>query len=476
MGNWETHNLESEHIPVHTWSRSAARKSDLPLGVFRAYRPDLLCSPGFRQLPHWDIIAIEAENALRSLDDLHGDSASSLGWLLGRSESIGSSTIEGVSPSLRRVARLEAASKGGYQGSDRSALEALGNVRSTELAVALGKQSIPLSMHDLLDLHQMLMKHTGRPEIGGELRPGWVHVGGVLGGYPPPAYVAPPPDSVPELLDDLLNYVNESTHHPVVIAAVAHAQFESIHPFRDGNGRTGRALIQTILCSRGLTQRIIAPMSAVLATRRTEYIAALNKTRYEDITGDDPQAESFDEVVLLFSDVAAQSCIYAKRLMQEIAVISANWQKQSSSRRKHSAIHKILNVLPSLPVFTVDDIATKASIPSKTAYRAVRQLADSGIIEPTKGKYKGRGLFESKEILDLLIPDHERPPDRLKIDHDKLKPSISPSRSRQSQRDNLTAKAAKLRRSGLTHKEIGNRLGKSRSWAQKNTKGIRRGQ
>ena len=99
------------------------------------------------------------------------------------------------------------------------------------------------------------------------------------------AYVPPAPEQVPELMADLVDYINGAAHAPLVQAAVIHAQFETIHPFTDGNGRVGRALIHTVLSRRGLTDRAVLPISLVLATLRDQYIAGLTAFRHSSPTG-----------------------------------------------------------------------------------------------------------------------------------------------------------------------------------------------
>ncbi len=179
------------------------------------------------------------------------------------------------------------------------------------------------------------MSHTPSPELGGHLRPSWVHIGGVLGGYPPPAYVAAPAEEVPGLLEDLLEYIDTTSHHPVIAAAVAHVQFESIHPFRDGNGETGRALVQTILRQGGITRFTTPPISAILALNRDGYINALITSRFKGEAGTAAHAESLDPWVSLFSSAAEASCDDAEGLLGRIDAVVSKWDQKLRSRRGH---------------------------------------------------------------------------------------------------------------------------------------------
>jgi len=121
-----------------------------------------------------------AETAIQKLESQHGQLASSIDWVLQRSESLGSSTIEDVNPSLRRVARAEAISRDGSDPYDDSAKEAVGGIAATRLAIGIGERSGPLNMDGLFAIHSELMRHTRQSQIGGRLREGWVRIGGFM--------------------------------------------------------------------------------------------------------------------------------------------------------------------------------------------------------------------------------------------------------------------------------------------------------
>src|SRR6185295_19230001 len=115
------------------------------------------------------------------------------------------------------------------------------------------------------------------------------------------AFVPPPPESVEELLEDLCAFVNDDGMPPVAQAALAHAQFETIHPFTDGNGRTGRALIHVILRRRGVAPRLLPPVSLVLATWSSSYIQALTATRYRGRADSADANQGINEWIALFA-------------------------------------------------------------------------------------------------------------------------------------------------------------------------------
>ena len=469
MGSYTIHRVSMQGVPPA--SSTATRKLDHPYGSFASYHPDRLMEHLFASPARWTDAALAVELSIREFERRHGPFASRVGWVLQRSESIGSSTIEDVSPSLRRVARAEAVTRNGEDPYDDPANEAIGNIAATRLAAEIGDAQGPVTLDDLLSIHSTLMDHTSKPEVGGHLRPGWVRIGGVLGGYPPPAYVAPPAEEVPELMDDLLEYINTTNHHPVTAAAVAHVQFESIHPFRDGNGRAGRALVQTILRKGGITRYTTPPISAVLAFNRDQYVDALAASRFEGSAGSPDQVNSLDQWVSLFSSTAEVSCDYAEGLIARIDTVASRWDEKIRSRRG-SAARRIVERLPEMPVFSVQSMADLSGTSSASAYRAIEKLTAAGIIAPVRGKHRRSGLYEAPEILDIFKDGSEQDEVFAEAITDLV---TAPSLGGAHTKKEKAAEAIRLRRAGNTHRAIGETLGMSTSWAQAVTKGIARG-
>ena len=190
----------------------------------------------------------EAEEAIRVLNrsDVRLSGLAGLGRFLLRAESVGSSAIEGLRVGPRRLLAAEEQNARGWTVNDRVAEEVLGNITAMRRATDLGTRNRPLTLDDMLEVHQLLMSRSPNPELGGALREEQNWIGGSSFNPCNASYVPPPPDRVPELMTDLMAYVNTDHHSPLAQAAIAHAQFETIHPFGDGNGRTGRALIHIV--------------------------------------------------------------------------------------------------------------------------------------------------------------------------------------------------------------------------------------
>ncbi|TAL45218.1 MAG: Fic family protein, partial [Salinibacterium sp.] len=245
---------------------SALGRRDRSPGRYQAYVPDELG----KQLPQLGAAAsAAAEDALTVLaraDERIGSRGSYLNHLLIRSESISSSWIEGNRVTPKRLAIAEILHEG-----SRVALDVVANVRATENAIAeLAERDHAIATGDIEQLQHVI---EPRLEYGLRQEQNWV---GGPGWSPLRADFVPPPETeVQRLVDDLAQFVTATDGNPVVRAAIAHAQFETIHPFTDGNGRTGRALIHTVLRRADALRNVLIPISTVFAGNTDAYIAGL---------------------------------------------------------------------------------------------------------------------------------------------------------------------------------------------------------
>lgn len=225
-----------------------------------------------------DAIVAAAERAVRDLNrGAHQDLDLVARFLL-RSEAIASSYIEGIASSPRDVALAELALDEDVKGLSDTAQDVARNMAIVRDASDALSRKDAVAVADIEDLQTSLI--PGPPDLRGQ-RSTQNWIGGSA--YHPleAAHVPPPPGDVTALLEDLVQYMAGAAHSPIVQAALVHAQFETIHPFPDGNGRVGRALIHTVLTRRGLTAESILPVSLVLATLHAEYIAGLETFRFE---------------------------------------------------------------------------------------------------------------------------------------------------------------------------------------------------
>ena len=249
---------------------------------YAVYLPDLLA--GRRFVLDGDVAAdiADAEAALVTLAapaaSLAGTEA--VARLLLRAESIASSRIEGLEVSGRRLLRAVAARQRGEAPQDATASGVLGNVDAMVWGVEDVEPAGSITLHALLEAHRRLLDGPRPERHGGCIRTVQNWIGGSSFHPCSADFVPPPPELVPDLLDDLLAFCNDDSLPALAQAAIAHAQFETIHPFVDGNGRTGRVLIHLVLRRRGLGLRVLPPVSLVLATWSRDYVGGLIGTRH----------------------------------------------------------------------------------------------------------------------------------------------------------------------------------------------------
>jgi Fic family protein len=205
------------------------------------------------------------------------------------------------------------------------------------------------------------------------------------------SFVPPPPEQVEPLLEDLCGFMNREDLPALVQAAIAHAQFETIHPFADGNGRVGRCLIHSILRRRGLAARYVPPISLILASRRQQYIAGLVQYREGEV----------DEWCEFFCDATAYAAREAERLADDVATLQKQWMERLGSPRKDSSAWAIVEALPAHPVIDVPTAARLAAVSDVAAGRALNRMEQLGILQNIGERQRGR-TWECRELFDLV--------------------------------------------------------------------------
>jgi Fic family protein len=337
-------------------------------------------------------VITEATKALNQLQAtrLEHTALGALARNLLRSESSASSRIEGVQISHKRLARAAHARAKGRQGDNRAA-EVLGNVDAMERAIELGGRPEPLSVEDVLDIHRTLLRFTEDREIAGRMRDRQNWVGGndwhPLGA----AYIPPPPELVTELLEDLCAFANRTDLAPLAQASIAHAQFENIHPFADGNGRVGRALIYAVLRHRGEIPSYIPPISLALWAQPKNYVSGLG-------------AYSVGRVGA-WCELVAHATISATHEAAEIAAavekLQADWLLRLGSPRSDATVRDLVAMLPGQPIIDIpagQQLTGKSHVSVGTA---VDQMQKVGILRPLNQKRWGR-VWECTELLTLV--------------------------------------------------------------------------
>ncbi|SEM68097.1 Fic family protein [Streptacidiphilus jiangxiensis] len=362
----------------------------------------------------------DVDRLVRSFNDAAPTSPhlESLARFLLRSEAVASSRIEGVVASARAIAHLELmlATKAGddgrvHRGISDSAREVVNNVLALRRAVTALTEAESLTVADINDLQAALMVDTEQGELSGELRQVQNWVGG--NAYSPRGaeYVPPAPGEVLPLMEDLAAFISESHPLPLVQAALVHAQFETIHPYTDGNGRTGRALIHTVLARQGLAVGHVLPISMSLLAHAREYIAGLNAYRYEGEPDSQHASAGLGAWIRVFLAATRDAVAEARRFTDELAQMRKAWDgrlagyRESQSRRgqprKGAAVVRLMEQLPGVPIVTARATQSLLGISFVAASGALEELAGAGIVQ-VKEVERGTRAYLATDVLDLI--------------------------------------------------------------------------
>ena len=371
--------------------------------TYRVYLPDRLA--GRRFVLDGEVAADvgDAEAALLKLDAsaaaLAGTEA--LARLLLRAESVASSRIEGLEVGGRRLLRADAARQLGEASRDVTALEVLGNIDAMVWGVDTVEPGDPITVDTLLEAHRRLLAGTRLEGQGGRLRTLQNWIGGSAYNPCSAEFVPPPPEAVAGLLDDLLAFCNDDALPALAQAAIAHAQFETIHPFVDGNGRTGRVLIHFVLRRRGLGLRVLPPVSLVLATWSRDYIAGLTGTRY---VGPPDSAEAHagtNRWIALFAAACRRAVENATRFEAQVRALQAAWVERAGRPRRDSAARRLIEALPAAPVFTASTAAQLIDRSFQAAGQAIDRLVSAGVLAQVSAGRRNR-TFEAPELIEAF--------------------------------------------------------------------------
>ena len=361
---------------------------------YEPFIPDALAVLDFT-LPGEVVGAVsEAEQAIFELNRGVAALLGPLGRLLLRTESIASSKVEGMQLDARSLARAEANLDTGRRVSPE-ALAILANVDAMELAIERAATEATIEVAEFEAIHRVLMERDTRPQIAGEVRTVQNWIGG--NDYNPCGadFVPPPPEEVQPLLVDLRDFCNEEILSPLVQAAIAHAQFETIHPFEDGNGRTGRALVQVILRRRGLAPTYVPPISVMLARHRDSYIRGLTLFREDRLS----------DWIRIFAEATAAAAQLAHRYARRVTDLQHEWRGRLTlevNPRSDAAAWAIIDALPAHPIITTGVAVTATGRTRPAVANAIEQLATAGVLIPLNESARNRA-WEADGLLDLIV-------------------------------------------------------------------------
>jgi Fic family protein len=370
---------------------------------YEAYVPDLLVGRTFRLDGSVAADVADAERAIATLDATAVALANTeaLARLLLRAESVASSFIEGLVVGGRRLLRAEAARVAGETDIDVTADEVLGNIDAMTWAVESLSTADALTVDGLLHVHERLLARTRLREHAGQIRSVQNWIGGSSFNPCSAAFVPPPPDHVEELLVDLCAFVDDDSLPAVAQAAIAHAQFETIHPFVDGNGRTGRALIHVVLRRRGVAPRILPPISLVLATWSQSYIEGLTATRYRGRAESIAAHDGINNWIGLFAAACRRAVENAVAFEDRVATIQEEWRAAAGTVRRGSAADLLIGALPGAPVVSVSSAAGLIGRSFQATNQAMTRLEAAGVVRQINVGRRNRA-FEAPAIVDAF--------------------------------------------------------------------------
>jgi Fic family protein len=370
---------------------------------YEAYVPDRLAG---REIALSGSTIADVVDAERAVERLNQETRSlrdseAVARLLLRAEAVASSKIEGLELGGRRLLKAQVAAALGEDPSDVTAIEVLNNIEAMRWAIDSVAEVDRISVKHLLGIHERLLAGTRLEQHAGKLRKQQNWIGGSSYNPCSAAFVPPPWEHVGDLLEDLCEFCDDDGLPAIAQAALAHAQFETIHPFVDGNGRTGRALIHVILRRRGLSPIVVPPVSLVLATWSQDYINGLSATRYHADPSSREAREGLDRWVGVFAAATTRSVADAETYEERIMDVQSAWRAALGKVRANSAVDLLIDALPGVPIITVQSAAALIGRTDQAVNEAIPRLVDAGVLTQTTVGRRNRA-FEAPDLIDAF--------------------------------------------------------------------------
>jgi len=326
-------------------------------------------------------LAAAAATEIARFDTEVGSDIAPFASILLRSESVASSRIENLTASAKAIALAEAGDT-----SRENATVIVANTAAMRAAIELADR---LDAEAILAMHDALLGGT-HPEWAGK----WRDVQNWIGGsdYSPHSalFVPPHPDRVPGAITDLERFLARADMLPLEQAAVAHAQFETIHPFPDGNGRCGRALMHALLRGKGLTRKVTVPVSAGLLSDTDAYFDALTAYRQGDP----------EPIVVMMSHASYAAINNGRQLVADLHEVRNGWDARIGARRASTPV-RTADLLMSQPVVDSPMLQRELGVSDTVALEAIKRLVEAGVLSKVSGRERYR-RYAATEVLAQL--------------------------------------------------------------------------
>ena len=314
--------------------------------------------------------AEEASVAIVRFDTQFGDRIVPFSSILLRSESTASSRIEQLTATAKAIALAELG-----DGSRTNATMIVSNARAMEAAIDLADH---LDTNSIIEMQAALLGDE-HPEWVGKWRDSQVWIGGRRYGPHGSAFTPPHHDRVPAAMDDLVAFAGRDDILALAHAALVHAQFETIHPFPDGNGRTGRAIIHALLRRRGMTRNVTVPISAGLLVDVDAYFDALGDYRQGNI----------EPIIEQMTDAAFTAIDNATDMLSDLDAISAEWRNRIIAR-SDSTVWRLVELLVRQPAVNSNAVEEALEVSRPAALNAIGKLEDAGVLVKARGQERNR--------------------------------------------------------------------------------------
>jgi Fic family protein len=381
--HWPALTYESlpwESDPAVPASRAARRRHAVP---YEAAVAPSIAGAQLRMPVELAALVEEAATEVARFDAELGHEIAPFSSVLLRTESAASSRIENLTASARAIAEAEL----GPYGRSRNARQIVANVRAMDASI---RRADRIDADAILAMHEALIVGVD-PAIAGSWRREAVWIGGSDFGPHGADFVPPSHERVPAAIDDLVAFVDRDDLPVLAQAAVAHAQFETIHPFVDGNGRTGRALLHAELRGKGLTRHVTVPISAGLLADTDSYFAALTAYRAGDHFA----------IVEQLASAAFRALANGRQLVGDLRFVRADWQARIGNVRRDAAIWRAVDEIVRHPVVNARFLAAQLGVQPTNVYRTIERLVRAEILVEFSDR-KANQLWRAPDVLHAL--------------------------------------------------------------------------
>lgn len=359
-----------------------AGRARLQAGPYQATIPaDIAAIADVPLTPATRSLVTEAAIEIARFDQEVGSDLAPFSAILLRTESVSSSRIENLTASAKAIALAELG-----DASRANAAVIVANTTAMKAAIALADH---LDGTALLAMHKALLGDA-EPESAGKWRAVQNWVGGSDWSPHEAAFVPPQPSRITDAIRDLEQFLARDDLPVLVQAAVAHAQFETIHPFTDGNGRTGRALIHSLLRAKGMTRKVTIPVSAGLLSNTRQYFDALSAYR-------DGNPEMIVERLANASFAAMNN---GRALVEELRALRSSWDEAIPARRGATA-WRLADMLLNQPVVDSPIVQRQLGVTAPAALGAIDQLVKASILVQVSGRQRYR-RYSAPRVLEAL--------------------------------------------------------------------------